>query len=63
MEIGEERDMLREQLKDLQQNFIDERKKADKGAKTNQVLQKDFRLEKTARKAVDISTCLHSYIF
>ena len=25
MEIGEERDMLREQLKDLQQNFNEER--------------------------------------
>ena len=55
--------MLREQLKALQQNFNEEWKKADKVAKTNQVLQKDFRLGKTARKAVDISTCLHSYIF
>ena len=40
MKIGEEWDMLMEQLKALQQIFNEERVKAEKGAKTIQVPQK-----------------------
>ena len=46
VEIGEEQDMLREKLTALQQSFNDYRGKSDRGAKTIQVLQKDFKLAK-----------------
>ena len=50
MEIGKDQDMLVEQLKALQQSFNEYREKSEKGAKTIQVLQKDLKLAKTARK-------------
>ena len=49
LKIGEDRDMLREQLKALQHSFNEERGKSDKGAETIQLLQKDLKLEKQAR--------------
>ena len=42
MEIGQEQDMLMEQLKALQQSFNEEKEKAYKDAKATQVLQKHF---------------------
>ena len=51
--------MLREQLKALQQSFNEEMAKAEKGAESIQILQKDLKLAKAARKAADNSTCLH----
>ena len=42
--------MFLEQLKELQQIFNEERIKADKISKTIQVLQKDLKLVKAAKK-------------
>ena len=47
--IGEEWDMLMEQLKALQQSFNEDRIKAEKDAETIQVLQKYLKLMKSAR--------------
>ena len=49
-------------LKSLQQSFNEEKSKVEKGAKTIQVLQKDFKLSKSARKSAYNSTFLHSDI-
>ena len=61
MEIGEEQDMLREQLNTSQQSFSEERGKSEKPAKNIQVLQKYLKWSKEARKAADNSNGLHSY--
>ena len=63
MKIGEERDMLMEQLKALQNIFNEERVEAEKYAKTFQVIQKCLKLTKAARTAADNSTFLHSDSF
>ena len=55
--------MLMEQLKALEQIFNEWRVKAEKYAKTIQVLQKYLKLTKSARTAADNSTCLHSDSF
>ena len=63
IEIGEERDILMEQLKALQQRFNEEITKSDKGSKTIKVPHKDLKLAKSARKSADNSTWLHSDSF
>ena len=63
MEIGEERDMLMEQLKALQRSFIEKTTRAEKGSLTIQLLQKDLKLAESARKSAENSTCLHSDSF
>ena len=63
MEVGEEQDMLMEKLKKPQQSFKEEREKSEKGSETFQVLQKDLKFAKSARKLADNSTCLYSYSF
>ena len=55
--------MLREEIKALQQIFIEEISKVEKGAETIQVLKKNLLLEKLARRAADNSTCFYSYNF
>ena len=40
--------------KALQHNFNEERGKSEKGAKTIQVLQKDLKLSKAARKSAEV---------
>ena len=52
-----------EQLKALQQSFIEERSKEEKYSETIQVLQTDLKLEKSSRTAADNSTFLHSDSF
>ena len=63
IKVGEERDVLMEKLKALQQSFNGERVKSEKDAKTIQVLQKDLKWTKSARTITDNSTCLHSDSF
>ena len=53
MKIGEECDMLMEQIKASQQSFHDERVKAEKYSKTIQVLQKYLKSTIAARTAAD----------
>ena len=55
--------MLMEKFKTLQHSFNEEMAKAEKGAESIQILQKDLKLAKAARKAADNSTCLHSDSF
>ena len=50
-----------EQHKSLQKSFNEKRAKTEKDSKIIQVLQKDLKLSKTARTAVENSTFLHSY--
>ena len=50
MEIGDERAMLMEQLKELQQSFNKDGKNSDKGAKTIQILKKDLKFIKRSKK-------------
>ena len=63
MKIGEEWDMIMEKLKELKQSFNEDMVKSDKDSETIQVLQKDLKVEKSARTAADNSTCLHWDIF
>ena len=53
IEIGEERDMLMDQLKELQQSFDEFGVKSDKGAKTFQLPYKDLKLAQSERKPAD----------
>ena len=63
MEIGEESDMIMEELKALQQSFNEQRVKAEKYVETIQLLQKDLKSTKSARTVEENSTCLHSDSF
>ena len=53
MEIGEEQEMLKEQLMASQQSFNKGMEKDEKGSKTTKVLQKELKLSKAAREAAD----------
>ena len=55
--------MLVEKLKALQHIFNEDRVKVEKDAETIQVLQKYFKLTKSAITAADNSTFLHSDSF
>ena len=60
MEIGEDQDMLMEQLKALKQSFNIQWEKLEKGDETIQILQKYLKLAKEARTEGEKQTCLHS---
>ena len=47
----------------MQQSFNKEREKSEKGDETIEVIQKDLKLAKAARKLADNSTSLHSDSF
>ena len=53
MKVGEEWDMLMEQIKAFQHGFNEERVKSEKDVETIQVLHKDMKLTKSARTAAD----------
>ena len=61
--VGENQYMLMEKLKSLQQSFNEKSKKSEKVAKTIQVLQKELKLEKAARKSAEKTILLYSDSF
>ena len=55
MEVGEEQDILMEQVKASKKNFNDEKKKSEKYAETIQILQKDLKRVKSSKTAAENS--------